>query len=186
MKKEKNTEITSSLAPINPGPQVKYQGSDFQYTPTQETVKDRVEKWFIKPLKKMERDSGFIIIIILFPLYEKHLKFAYVRHFTRSDKFHEGHHIFKVIGKDLNLNEKAAFYFWQYFRNGLEHRAMPTISDAIKWQMGETGKPVYFKDSIFHVDPIALRDHLLGIIEKDLRMWKDDGAGFPLIYGNLG
>lgn len=182
MKKGTETEITSSKAPASVTPQIQYQGSGFQYTPTRETVKDRVEKWFIKPLRKMDRDSGFIIICILFPLYEKHLKFADARHFTRSDKFHKGHPIFKVIGKDLNLSEEIAFEFWQHFRNGLEHRAMPQTSDGIRWQMGKIGKPVYFENGVFHVDPMELRDHLLNIIEQDLRMWKDDGVGFPLIY----
>ncbi len=188
MKKKVETEITSSLSPAGDSPQIQYQGSGFLYVPTQENTRDLVKKWFINPLCEMNRDQGFIIITALFPLYEKHLRFTYADLFEGRgrDRFHDGHPIFKKIGKDLNLSEHVSYCFWQLFRNGLLHRAMPQKNmKGIKWQMGEIGVPVLFQSSVFHVDPIKLRNHLLGIIEPNLKMWKNDGIGFPMIYRNL-
>jgi|GEM_PF-5417191 len=77
MKSKVETEITSSLSPTGDSPQIQYQGSGFHFVPTQENTRDLVRKWFINPLNVMNSDEGFIIITILFPLYEKHLRFIY-------------------------------------------------------------------------------------------------------------
>lgn len=190
MKKKAETEITSSLSPAGDSPYIQNHGGGFLYVPTQENTGDLVKKWFINPLREMDRDrdKGFIIITALFPLYEKYLRFNHADLFEGKgrDRFQDGHPIFKKIGKDLNLSNQASFNFWQLFRNGLLHRAMPKKSmKDIKWQMGEFSDPVLFQSCVFYVDPIKLRDHILNIIEPNLRMWKDDGIGFPMIYYNL-
>jgi hypothetical protein len=41
------------------------------YIERDESVRERVRQWYIDPLKAMSGSQGFIMLMILFPLYER-------------------------------------------------------------------------------------------------------------------
>src|ERR1043166_7283009 len=88
-----------------------------------ESKREQVEKWFLTPLRKMNGHEGFILLMVLFPLYEKYLR---VKHQMKAEaKFSKGTPALATIGRDLHLSEDDAEIFWQNFRNGLAHCALP-------------------------------------------------------------
>lgn len=135
-----------------------------------ESVAERVNKWFIEPLKRMKGSEGFLVLLVLFPLYEKHLR---NRHQMAGD-FSEGNRIFRVIGHHLKLSENDAYQFWTHVRNGLLHRAAPKNSDSFEYGIREDGPPVERSNNRFWINPYSLRDRLLEEIEPDTRTWKND------------
>lgn len=180
-----NTPATSSFAPPADTSGSAHQGSGGFSLITNESDRDRVHKWFIEPLMRMQRDDGFIILMVILPLYERHLRVTYSALFRSEDEsFYESHKIFGQVKQDLNLTTKqAAFDFWRIFRNGLMHRAVPNKKNFARWEMAPTGIPVTYNDSVFRVDPLALRDHLLRLIEPNRVLWSR-AEGFPFIYQN--
>lgn len=135
-----------------------------------ESVAERVDKWYIQPLKRMQGSEGFLVLMVLFPLYEKHLR---IRYRVRGD-FSEGHRVFRVIGRHLALGEKDASLFWTHRRNGLLHRAAPKVSEKFEYGIRENAQPIEKIENHFWINPFALRDRLLQEIEPDTRTWKDD------------
>ena len=132
-------------------------------------TQEKFDKWFKIPLEKLDADGGFIILISLFPLYECYLRSKYGSEF----KFSKGHPVFKTIGRDFKLKEDVAYYFWQTFRNGLLHRAIPD-AETKKWILSRKSKAVEFKNDEFIVNPIKLRELILNILKSNLQIWKND------------
>lgn len=140
-----------------------------------ESKRELFEKWFIKPLLKMERHDGFVLLYSLFPLYERHLKL----NIPNIGKFCEGHIVFNTIGSDLSLGQNQAYHFWHIFRNGGLHSGLPDAEYKPPYQyllQYHTDKPVIFENNTFQVNPLSLRDKILSIINNRL-MW--EGNNFP-------
>ena len=137
-------------------------------------TKELVDKWFIKPLRRMKDHDGFICLTCLFPLYEKHLRH---KHNITGD-FTDNHPVFREIGSHLEISQSEAYQFWQHFRNGLLHHATPKFSSQFHWVIRREGKPIE-RDmkqgrQVFLLNPFAIRDRLLQEIEADIAMWKQD------------
>ncbi len=145
------------------------------------SVKERVAEWYIKPLKRMHGSEGFIVLLVLFPLYEKHLRTKY----QFADHFTLGHRVFKIVGKHLGLNQSEAFYFWSTFRNGLLHHGVPKTSQDFVFAMLETGPAIEKKDSIYWINPFELRNRLLQEIEPDINAWKTDLIKIARVHKSL-
>jgi hypothetical protein len=75
-----------------------------------------------------------------------------------------------------------AYYFWQCFRNGLLHTALPNESESFPYSLRIGGPPLERQSGLFYIDPFALRNHLLEIIKRDLKKWKSHGAHLPVTY----
>lgn len=142
--------------------------------PRYETISARINKWFLGPLRQMNGDQGFLVLLILFPLYEKHLRSSH----KFTGKFRQGHSIFNVISRDLNLSNDDSFLFWSHCRNGLLHRIQPMNSTSFEYVIRDNGPPVQKRFGCFWINPFALREHLIPIIESGLEQWTD--TEFPI------
>jgi len=180
---EYKTEDTSSFNPNSKANEPQIRSTHQFYFMTPESNQDRLEKWFFEPLRRMDRDEGFIILMVILPLYERYLRITHSQLFEGDGKgnFYKNHPVFKHIKQELSLkNKENAYHFWQIFRNGLMHKAMPGM-DSLKWVLGETGIPVKYEDGWVKVDPLALRDRILTIIKGNKKLWSH-GEGFPVIW----
>ena len=149
-----------------------------------ESASTSIHKWYIDHLMKMEGSTGFLVIMVLLPLYEMHLKVN--GHIGKKGDFSKGHAVFKEIGRDLGIDHDEAFYFWQCFRNGLLHTGIPNESESFPYSLRTLGPPIERKIErkkvVFYINPFALRNHLLGKIEGDLKKWKSYGVNLPETY----
>jgi hypothetical protein len=145
-----------------------------------ESVSNSIHRWYIEPLMKMEGSTGFLVIMVLLPLYEMHLKVN--KHIKEGERFTHRHPVLKVIGRDLRISQDDAYYFWQCFRNGLLHTALPNESGSFPYTLREVGPPIERQHGVFFINPFALRNHLIEIIKRDLKKWKSHGAHVPVTY----
>lgn len=88
MRKETDPGVTA-------GPIVNFGTKFDDYVPHSETVAERVDKWYIRPLREMGDQHGLLILMLIFPLYERHLRVS--RGMKRE--FSEGNSVFTTIGK---------------------------------------------------------------------------------------
>jgi hypothetical protein len=146
-----------------------------------ESIATRIEKWYIQPLLRMDGNQGLLVLMVLFPLYEKHLRMLY----NMDDKFTSGHRIFRTIGKHLELNENDAYLFWTNMRNGLLHRAIPKTEDDFRYGIRESGKAVDLLDKCFWINPFALRDRILMEIRPHLQKWRCDDTPIPKTFSPI-
>jgi hypothetical protein len=146
------------------------------------SIGERVSEWFITPLRAIESE-GFIVLMVLFPLYEKHLRVS--EHLPAGKPFSKGHPVFKIIGRDLGLSSADAYLFWTNMRNGILHQALPKQEDGFDYVLHCGSNAVEKRDQVFWIDAFALRDHLLEKIEDNLRMWKVDDVKLPLVFSPL-
>src|SRR5687767_6751490 len=105
-----------------------------------ESDSNSIQRWYIDPLMKMQGSTGFLVIMVLLPLYEMHLKVN--GHIGNREDFSQGHRVFKVIGKHLGISLDEAYYFWQCFRNGLLHTGIPKVSKSFPYSLREFGPPI--------------------------------------------
>jgi len=145
-----------------------------------ESVSNSIHRWYIDPLMNMEGSTGFLVIMVLLPLYEMHLKVN--GHIGKDENFTEGHQVFKVIGRDLGISMGEAYHFWQCFRNGLLHTGIPNESKSFPYSLRTNGPPIERKKDVFYINPFELRNHLLGIIKGSLKKWESHGAQLPVTY----
>ncbi len=155
---------------LNPVTAVTSFTSTGEFVERSESVAERVSKWFIEPLRRMHGSEGFLVLLVLFPLYEKHLR----NHHHMTSDFSEGNPIFRVIGRHLALNAEDAYRFWTHLRNGLLHHAAPKNTETFKYGIRDNGPPVERIADRFWINPFSLRDRLLEEIEPDTRTWKTD------------
>lgn len=152
-----------------------------EFVERSESVAERVNKWFIDPLRRMRGSEGFLVLLILFPLYEKHLRNRY----QMVDNFSEGHSIFRIIGKHLALSEQDAYLFWTHMRNGLLHHAAPKNTHNFEYGIRENGPPVAKIADRFWINPYSLRDRLLEEIEPNTRTWKTDDVPLAKTFDRI-
>jgi hypothetical protein len=145
-----------------------------------ESVLTRIRKWYIEPMMKMEGTQGFLVLMVLLPLYEMHLKVN--GHIRDDEKFSKGHPVFKIMGKHFGLSMDEAYDFWQCFRNGLLHTALPKVLHSFPYSLRTEGPPFERENGVFYLNPFELRNRLLGIIEVDLKKWESHGAHLPVTY----
>lgn len=149
--------------------------------PKNESVRDRVKRWYIKPLSKLDNQhEGFAILTLLFPLYERHL-----RHLHGNGVFSENSDLVGQIAKDLRLSVSQAYEFWQIFRNGVLHSALPKEKEGFKhtWCLRyDITEPVVVNGSTFEVNALKLKEIILKIVTKKLDMWKYQDDPMPLRY----
>jgi hypothetical protein len=149
-----------------------------------ESASTSIHKWYIDHLMKMEGSTGFMVIMVLLPLYEMHLRVN--GHIGKDGKFSEGHPVFKRIGNHLGISEDEAYHFWQCFRNGLLHTGIPNESESFPYSLRTSGPPIERKIEsekvVFYINPFELRNHLVSIIKGSLRKWKSYGVNLPETY----
>jgi len=130
------------------------------------TQKEKVEIWFIEPLKRMKGDDGFACLMLCFPLLESIMRFelriADEQDLTLSDESPT----LKWFAKFLQIPAQEARAIWDAFRNGLLHRAM--IKSTVSYSLtGERkGRPAEIKDGILLLYVWDLRDTVVAKLEQ--------------------
>lgn len=120
----------------------------------------------------MDGDEGFLVLLVLFPLYEKHLRVAC----GFDGNFSEGNKIFSKIGKHLKIPATDAYIFWTHVRNGLLHQAQPKTSAKFDYGLRSDGLPIERIHDRFWINPFALRDVLIPVIEDGIPFWRNDNV----------
>lgn len=180
MEKQRNPEyyITQSVSTSVPPAPGKNTKGEIDYIPnTSKTDSERFKLWFIDPLMRMQQHDGFILMIALFPLYERHLRIE--TQMSKEEKFSENHRVFIKIGKDLSIPIKKAEEFWYIFRNGLLHWAQPDTGFVFQYRKDI---PVYIVNDSFWVNPLSMRNHLLPKINTK-PIWRH--LKLPKIYNPM-
>ncbi|HLX64481.1 MAG TPA: hypothetical protein VKX17_24620 [Planctomycetota bacterium] len=140
----------------------------------QETTAQKIAAWYIEPLRAMNVGrQGFLILMVLFPLYEKYLR---IKEGMGDEGFGKGKPVIDRIRKELEFATiDEAFGFWQDIRNGLLHRAIPK---AVYYKLGlqVPGPAIESCPGGFLINPFELRDRILSIIEADMSIWDNDST----------
>ena len=83
--------------------------------------------WFVEPINKLKElpngAGGFVAFMVGLSLYERLLK----ARLSLSDKKADVKEFQRAMQADLHLNEQQRSFFWDFFRNGLLHQAMPKL-----------------------------------------------------------
>lgn len=82
-------------------------------------------RWFINPIEKLKElpkgDGGFVAMMVAIPLYERYIKAKLkLENIISNEK-----NINIEIEKDLKLTPDQRKIFWNTFRVGFMHQAMP-------------------------------------------------------------
>jgi hypothetical protein len=143
-----------------------------------ESTKEKVDRLYLRPLRKLnEHDDGFVVLMIVLVLLEKALR---VKHnMDETADFHASHKAFDDIGNLLEVNKRQAYRFWQMFRNGLLHRALPKQTMDLGYELNKSGAPLKRVGDRLHVDAIALKDVVMQYIENESFWDKDEFAFLP-------
>jgi len=66
------------------------------------------------------------------------------------------------------------FRFWQDWRNGILHRAMPNVVHFSGYIMsGKFGRALEVDEPRLKINPWKFRDVVLAKVEKDRALWRD-------------
>jgi hypothetical protein len=79
-----------------------------------------------------------------------------------AEEFSEGSKLVKCLAKLLNLSSTDAHAFWQMFRNGIAHRALPKLYKGRSYELAAQSVPVRVFETHFVIDPLRLRDLVVG------------------------
>ena len=136
--------------------------------------KEKVDQWYFEPLRKMRGDQAFVAMTISIILYEKYLRTS--KKLGGGKIFRtQNAKAFKIMSEDFGFPAADCFRFWQDWRNGLMHRAMPTIGHFAGYTLSGERYPraLQIDGKTLKIDPWKFRDVVLSLVEKDRVMWKD-------------
>ncbi len=144
---------------------------------------DKINKWFFDPISDFGTDESFIIFMVVLPMYEKYLRTKI--EFAKS-AFSKGSKIFNTIGKDLGLSADASYLFWQTFRNGMCHMAMPKKGATDVTYKLYRDKPFIAQydesNNEFSVNAFNLRDKVKDLIIHNPNIFKNSDYPFAVEY----
>jgi hypothetical protein len=132
------------------------------------------QSWFVLPLKKLfsEKDSGFIILMVIFPILERYLR-QKIRLPTdqalNPEFYKELVKLFPILQDD-----QVARQFWQIYRNGILHEVTLSQMDRKKtpmpigWISPKYQAAVAIEsDESLWINPIVFAQRIIQIIETD-------------------
>jgi hypothetical protein len=171
----KDMKIEDYYQPCSTGQAPEY--ASRQYVKTGTSIQEKVEMWYLTPLRKMQGHEGFICLEICFLLYEKLLR-RQLR-MGNDETFSEGHPVFDVIGKQFRISRELAYEFWFHWRNGLLHRGMPGVVEGrTYWMTGRQEEAITVSDNHVSINPWIIRNVIVDLVAADRKIWTD--ADFPL------
>lgn len=144
---------------------------------------DNFKSWYADTLQQLypERDSGFVILMAVFPLLER-----YLRHksgLTHKDNLDD--RFIDDLGKIFPVlsDRRKAWDFWNVYRNGILHQA--TLSRMNRkgnilpegWLSNDINSAVSVEsDGSFLIHPVLFSKHVLDIIENDFAIFEKGTA----------
>ena len=169
---EKSHTITGQAPPEAVG---------FVAVPKDDTFREKIAKWYFKPLRAMKGDDAFVCLAVCFLLYEKYLRLTSAM--PEKENFIQDHKVFGLVGEQINTDPDTAFLIWNSWRNGLLHRAMPKEKEEVQWALdGNLNVPVKVEGSTITLNPWMLRDRILKVVEAKRGIWKDAEAPLMNVY----
>jgi hypothetical protein len=149
---------------------------------TPQTIRERVDDWWLTPLARMDGHEGFVCLALCLPLLERVVRFNV--NADDKDDFSEGSKLVKRLAKLLApLSQEDAHDFWQMFRNGIAHRAMPRLYKKRTYELAANQKvPVRAAESHFIIDPQLLRDLVIKLVNQNRKMWHDEDYPLAVVY----
>ena len=149
------------------------------------TEKEKVEIWFIKPLKGMKDDDAYAFLIICFPLLETIIREELEISDDKDADFSEDSKELDWFAKFMTIPRSEARLVWDAFRNGLLHRTMVKSSLSYKLTGAPNNRPATSADGVITLHVWNLRDRLVEKLSQHHRnLWNKDGNRFPKIYVN--
>jgi len=148
----------------------------------QVTQKEKVEIWFIDPLRKLEGDDGFVCLFICFPLIEAVVRYELEMPDDVDLTFSDNSPALKWVAHFLTVPEAKAREVWDALRNGLMHRGMIKSATAYVLTGEKSDRPAEFNGDVLRVYVWVLRDRVVGLLRKHhKRLWNDGGCPLPRI-----
>jgi hypothetical protein len=135
--------------------------------------REKIDKWFLDPLRDMKGDHAFVAMMVCVALYEKYLRVA--KGIGDEAKFSKGSKAFRIMEEDFDFPAADCYRFWQDWRNGLLHRAMPNVAEFEGYVLkgGEYSKALQVDGKRLKIDPWKFRDIVARLVSKERGMWKD-------------
>ena len=145
---------------------------------------ENFKAWYVETLSKLYpfRNSGFPILMIAFPLIERYLRNKN-RLSPKENLSKECMENLREMFPDL-LNNKAAWKFWNIFRNGVLHQVTLSRENRGGKEMPEGWLSHDIKSAItiesdgsFLIHPVIFTKQVVNIIENDFGTFeKSSGA----------
>lgn len=126
---------------------------------------ERFERWFAQSISKLKElptgDGAFAALMIAIPLYERYI----IGKLKLSGSETKEADVKAAVSADLKLDSKQRSIFWDMFRNGFMHQAMPTDGKT-KWMVSsEFGEIPEFKEvegvNCILLDPWKFADRVI-------------------------
>jgi hypothetical protein len=134
------------------------------------------KQWYKNILESLykNRDAGFILLIITFPLLERYLReksgIYQGKLNDNNDKFY-----CELLNLFRELNDKNnAKSFWDAYRNGLLHQVTISLKNnnnmiPPKWKISHDTNKVLYQDpnGDFFIQPVEFTKNVIKVIEND-------------------
>ena len=148
------------------------------------TPRERFEGWYKASVEKLRElpdgDGAISVLMIAFPWYERaikgRLKLAGSK--TTEEAFR------LAVMDDLKISEIEFKIFWDAYRNGVLHQAMPKDGKT-KWSIDSKflAYPVISQsengERVIQIDPFKFADHVAAMFDSDDRL-VDISESYPL------
>ncbi len=148
----------------------------------QATQKEKVEMWFIEPLKRMKEDDGFACLMICFPILEAIMHYELEIPDDQELPFSDNSPALHWFAKFMTIPDRQARDVWSAFRHGLLHRAM--IKSDMPYDLtGEIkGRPAEFAVDRIIIYVWDLRNAVVAKLEQHhSKLWKSIAYPLPAI-----
>ena len=144
---------------------------------------DNFKAWYKDILEELypNRNSGFAILMIAFPLLERYLR--HKNGLGHKDNLNDGcmdefRKLFPILP-----NNEAAWKFWHVFRNGVlhqvtlsrEHKSGSTMPDG--WLSHDINSAIKIEsDESFLIHPVLFTKHIVEMIENNFGIFEKVSA----------
>lgn len=160
-------------------------------------TRNKVEDWFKRPLEGFKDEDSLVCMIVCLPLIEKYVRFK-VRESGKGDHGGFGtpdgapNPLLAELRKFLGVpTDSDARFFYETFRNGLLHRAMPNFpcdGMSISLRPEFSQPPIVVENApdatkLMTVYVWSLRDHVVDqIFSQKNKMWTMDKTPLLQIF----
>lgn len=145
------------------------------------TEKDKVKRWFIEPLEKMEKDDAFVCLMVCFPLIETILRYELKIPDEKIAIFSDGSDELKWFAEFMTIPNAESREVWDAMRNGLLHRAMidGTLAYSLTGYSGRPARPAAVINGRTEIYVWDLRNKVLDKLRKYHRKLWASGKDCP-------
>lgn len=131
-------------------------------------------RWYVNPIKKLKElpngDGGFAAFMIALPLYERYI----IAKLKLDGKSTDKETISEEMSTDLQISAGEQSVFWDLFRNGFAHQAMPKAGKTSWLTSSEFTEFPEFKttneQNYICIDPWKFADRVLNLFMLDHRL----------------